>query len=803
MYKSFSTFQDILEYQKIDKEWEGAEAALRNRYPIRFVLFEDFGDFYEFIEELPGSIYKFPINYLIDKEYPDIFPTFTTLSKTIKDTVKGLVCNDAVIFPFSEMGRFYTHREFLSLIKTIRGYEPPEDAQMNHVRFYIPIVGMQGKMGPFMDDHQTFIWEYKSPKERETYNLILTNDTLYGITGLEKEYSVVTNLNEWLKLWERGKDVKKNIICTSRNIFANAHNAQPDNAFVYIECDNVYSFLTHGLHLDFGNIEPSKEDLFQWEQLASLIDIEEFDFHRFIHERFDIYTIENSNDFINTWFECEDDFDRWLLAMYYRTICEGKGYICEVLSKCTTLSTSELFSKIATYIFDVSQSEESIRERRQALSIASRQGVQITEEAEKLVYAKLSAMMSGGPEARYTGIKLMTSLTNSERRFTVEQFGRHKINRTDIEKIYPELYHYTSPFGIQLPPINQWINKYFEAYRESKLENNNEKIKPILSEKNGKQSTFQGWYENLKTVKTILHDREDIDIYYWIDGLGVDWIPFISYVIQKFNMDKVYLNEIHIARALLPTTTSINKPQIESLLPSGIKLEKIGDLDSYAHQNSKYPQYIIDELQLIETCISKILAQYSGKKICFISDHGLTYMAQYGKGLNFAGLTTNHDGRTGEFKEKAISDSQYCILEDGKTVCSLTDDSLSTKTPIGHGAHGGATPEEILVPIIIVSNHPNASTYSSELITSEVSGTNPVIKMVIKGLSSIDIPLVEYNGLTYGMHAISSNTFESDKLNLVDTASTVTLLIGESYKKTFHFKTSTGAIEEDLFGDII
>ena len=801
MYKSFQSLEELAAYVKTDKEWEGAEATIRNRYPIRFILFENFADFYEFIINRPDGIYQFAIQKMVDDEYPDIFPTFTSLSEKIREHVKGLPAHDYVIYPFSEMTRFYDSREFLSLVKTIRGYQPSEEAQMAHIRLYIPIVGMQGKMGKFMADHQTFVWEYKSSAERGVYDLILTNGTDYGISGLERRYSVVNNLSEWLRLWEQGEDVRKQIICTSPNIFRNAVNAQPDNAFRYIECRDAHEFLTRGLGLDFGGIQPLEEDRSHWETLAKTIDLETFDFDSFINERFDTFEIRDGRGFIKTWFECESDFDRWLLAMYYRKISGGRGYICRVLSRCSGLSTTELFSNIAACIFESPFSDDDIHERRAALKEANRRNVKITEIAERQVYAKLSAMACGAPEDRYTAIRLMTSLTDSDRRLVVELLGKGVLSRAEIERIYPELYHYLGPLGVQLQQSQQWIGKYFECYRAAKMSGDITAVAAIIAEKNGDQASFQHWNDGLKTVKTLLHNRPDIDKYYWIDGLGVDWVPFIADVIHRHNMDNVYLNEVYIARAALPTTTSANRPKLEQLLDSDERLEKIGDLDSFAHQHKPYPQYIIEELRIVEGAIHKVLSQYNGKKIAFVSDHGMTYLAQYGAGLNLAGVDSDHEGRTGVATGPAVvTDNKYCILDDGRTLCSLTHDSLTSKTPKGHGAHGGATPEEVLVPVIIVSSQPNASAYSAELLSYEVDGTNPKVRLVIRGLNSVDVPMVEYNNLMYQLFPESDGTYVSERLNLVDTATSLTLIIGD-YTKSFRIKISTGAEEDDLFSD--
>ena len=800
MHRLFESLDDLYAYMKVDKDWDGAEATQRNRYPIRFILFENFRDFNQFINEKPDGLLAFPIKQVLEQEYSDLFPTFTELSKWVRDYVKHLPANDYILFPVSEMARFYESRQFLSLVKTIKGVNPPADGQQSHIRVYIPIVGMQSKMSDFMTDTQTYVWELKSHKDSGSYNLILARDT-YGVTGLESRYSVVRNLHEWLDLWTKGEDVRQDIICTSRNIFLNAVNAQPDNAFSYTECRNAHEFLTKGLKLDFGGIQPSGDDDGKWENLASLIDIEDFDFDSFINHRFDTFRIQSGSDFIKTWFDCETDFDRWLLSIYFRRVKGDRGYVCESLKSCRNLNTTELFSMFSTRIFDLPANDETIRERRAVLKAGEEHNVCITYDAERQVYAKLSAMMSGEPEARYSAVRLMTALSESDRRLVVESLGKGRIERSDVERIYPDLFHYTAPFGLPLEVSNQWIGHYFDAYRIAKIADSNDAVRSLVNEYNASAATFQHWVDNLKTVKTHLHGRSDIDVFYWIDGLGVDWMPFIANIVKEYSHENIYLNEMYIARAILPTTTSVNKSSLEQLVPEG-RLEKIGDLDSLAHRNKTYPQYIIDEMEAVRKAVCRVLSQYNGKKITFISDHGISYMAQYGKGLNLAGMADNHEGRTAICTSGTpVPDDKYIILDDGSTVCALRDDSLGAKTPKGHGAHGGATPEEVLVPIIIVSGMRNDDLYSVGLLSEKVDNTNPVVRFRITGLNSVDIPLVEYNNVSYKLSREGNNIFVSERLNLVGTANNVILHIG-NYNKQFKVKVSIGVEEDDLFADI-
>ena len=806
MHKQFTSLDDLFENIIEDKNCTGANAGQINRYPVRFVLFDNFADFYQFIVNRPAGIYKHSIDTMLDKNNPDEFLSYTELSKEIRAFTKKIPANDFIIYPFSEMARFYDnydHNEFDSLVTTIRGQQAPEDAQLNHIRLYIPIVGMQGKMDKFMKDNSTYVWEYKSETDNGTYLLVITDGTTYNVSGLEEKYTVVHNLYEWLKLWEKGKNVRKTIICSSPNIFANAHFAQPDNAFAYLECRNAYQFLTKGLNLDFGlTAEPSEEEMPFWEELAKHIDITNFDFDEFVRERLDTFTLKSGVDFIKSWFDCETDFDRWLLTLYFKKISKGQGYIYRAVTQCATLSMSELFSNIATLIFDEVNKEAYLHERRQAMIMAAEKGIKITDLATKKLGAKLSAI-AATPESRgyYLAVKLLTPLTDVELQLCIEWVSRGKVHRDEIKAIFPQLYYYLEPLSLNsLDNTTQWIANYFDAYRRSKLADNiDSEVSEIISEKNANSASFRGWLDNFKTVKTVLYNRKDIDILYWVDGLGVDWIPFIRNIVSKYSKENIYLNEIYIATAELPTTTSVNKCKLQSLLPEGHQLPKIGDVDSFAHSSKSYPQYIIEEMKIVEDAVCKVLDQFNGKKIAFVSDHGITYLSQLVDGLKIGGIKTDHEGRLATYTSPIVDDNKYIKLDDGQTICSLTHHSLVDKVNKGHGAHGGCTPEEVLVPVIIVSSQKNATTYSASIVNDEIDATKPIVNFIIKGLSSIDVPTLVYNGVTYHLTSKGNNIYESERLNLVDTATKVTVCINETPLNSFSIKVSTGATEDDLF----
>lgn len=802
MYKVFTSLENLYKEINLDKNWQGAESGLRNRYPLRFVMFENFSDFNNFIQECSNhNIFVRGIEKWLPNDSCDVLITYSQLARQFEAYVKSLPTYDYVIAPFSEIARFYDNEkysEFDSLIRTIRLIESPEESQKNHQRIYLPIIGMQNKMSKFVSDPNINIWEYKSEKENELYNLILTNGTTYGVQELENRYSVCRNMREWIALWQTGERVKRQIVCSSKALYNNARYALPDNAFQYCVCQNAYEFLANGLGYDFGNIVVKNNEMQYWETLASSVDAEGFDFEDFVSKHFNTGNLSDIHVFVQQWFEHDDDFSRWLIKTYILSKQKNDTYLSQVLQLCENLTTSELFSKLATHIFDENFDDNAIKQRQVLLKEAVKHNVVIPVLAERKVEAKLSAFATN-PERGYTNaMKYMTCLTNAERLLMTKWLGEGKIHRESIKELFPSLYYYTDSFTTSFSNTDEWINTYTNEYVKSKISNwPTVTLQNILAEKNANELCFNNWHDHFKTVKTVLYNRQDIDVYYWIDGLGTDWIPFIKKIVESHSVDGVYLNEIYIATAELPTTTSINKIKLEEIAQQ--KLHKIGDLDNFAHSQKKYPQYIVDEIEIVRNSINQALSQYNGKKIAFISDHGISYMTQFGKGHNLVGITPNHGGRCGIWNEgNAPRDNNYIVLGDNKTICSLSHNSLSAKTPTGQGAHGGATPEEVLVPIIIVSGQKNQSNYAATILRDVITASNPVVRYAIKGLNSIDTPIVVYNGVDYSLHRISGGIYESEHLHIVETAKTITLIIGD-FRQQDTVVIKTGAQEEDLF----
>lgn len=782
-----------------DKNAIGASSYTANRYPIRFVLFDNFRDCYEFVSRQANVFFQ-SIDLWLNNEFPDVIVTHSDLATKIRDYAKD--CSfDSVIAPFSELARFYnnkTSNEFNSLISTIKSVESSQKNYDNHRRVYIPIVGLYGKMSKFNEDSQSTIWYLKSADHQLNYHLILTDGTTYGIKNLESKYTVVKNMAEWINVWRDG-DVTQTIICTSRSIFANAEYAQPDNAFEYTTCNNVHDFLVKGLGLPLDIVEyEAVEDIF-WKKLATEIDINNFNLAAFFNFRFGIHELAHFDVFYKIWFGEKDSYSRWLLSAYYTYRFCNKGYICSVLRECNNYSNQEFVQHLLLTIFDEGHSVDELEERNAGLKAAVQQNITVPDNVQELLLQKIHDIEEK-MGAKYA-LQYLTLATDAEKAEIVKWFAAGKVEADDVRKVYLDLYNYMQPtFGTK-DDDQTWCLAYLDQYKKAKLANTyTPEVESVILEKNANEVTFNTWYNHFKTVRTNFNMRTDIQVYFWIDGLGLEWIPYVSEIIRERNQDNFFLNEVYIARATLPTVTDINKIELQKL--AGGPLDKYGDLDGDSHKVRPYPSYIIDDMAKVREVINRILDENPGKKIAIVSDHGISYMSQLRPGLNLSGIKGHHGGRYATWNSgKAVSDEKYKILDDQNTICALRHESLTSKIDNGSGCHGGCTPEEVLVPVFIISDYEEHSCTQIAQKCLEVSASNPVMKFEIKGLSNKDVPYLIYNGKHYALHLENGELYTSDHMDLVAGVDVVEVIV-EGMSHTFHFKAKLGTEENDLFDDL-
>lgn len=799
MYQAFHTMEELFAELRSDKESRAAGSVLRDRYPFRFVLLETFGDFRRFVAEcVEHGVQELSLAAFLPAGKADRLPTYTQLLRRIQTEVGRSPAWDYYIAPFSEVARFYACEpsdEFGALVKGLRLTEARAEAQGGRQRIYVPVIGMQGKMWRFKDDPNIWMWEYCGAETAAGYRLLLTPGTLFGLNGLGRGMTVCRDVREWVTLWKGSQPVARSVVCASRAIYAAAANAQPDNAFDYVTCATAYDMLTLGLGFDFGPLRPTPHDAEHWQRLASEIDIRDFSFEAYVAERFNVQNVCEPRRFVEAWHDATDGYARWLLRAYYIYKHGATTYLGRVLTAMEQLSWAELLSLLATLIFTDGGADDHIAQRRRALVEASRHGATLTEQDAQMIKARLSALAASPQAGARRALPFVVPLTDGERSLMIDWLGKGAVSRDDLRPYYPDIFTYTAPAALGAEP---WLDNYFTEYVASKIAGRaTAALSASLAAHNGSPAAFEGWHAALPTVRTLLSSREDIDVVYWIDGLGVDWLSLVMAIIAEHRSDGVFLNELHVARAVLPTRTAENRAVLESLAPG--RLTKIGDLDAFAHSHKAWPSALATEIALVRRAVEEVLAKYNGQKIALVSDHGLTYLSQYGGAMSLAGAGGDHGGRVATWAEGAApSDNRWLSLPDGRTLCSLTHASLTAKTPAGQGAHGGATPEEALVPVLIISGQRNATAYSARLLTPALRPAAPAARYALRGLTGAERPEVEYNGTRYRLRRLGGEQWESEPLPLVETAQTLRLLIGD-FSQRDKVSVVVGVVEDDLF----
>ena len=297
-----------------------------------------------------------------------------------------------------------------------------------------------------------------------------------------------------------------------------------------------------------------------------------------------------------------------------------------------------------------------------------------------------------------------TDNTISERKAILSWISKHGMV-DQLDTIYPDLAAYLGRYRFYSTSINDELTEYFELYKKQKVENH---VLPSFLELVQKyaQSYLYAKLPTRDSIISAIDDKKHTHLL-WIDALGVEYIAYIVELAKKRGLSL----KIEIARSYLPTITSINKTFYDQWDgQSKIKEER---LDSIKHKEGggyyftkcEEPIHLAAELEVINDAIAyvtKLLSQRDCKKVVIASDHGASRLAVIHKQeIHYPSDTKGqHSGRCCAYFEDCKSSN--CIAENGYLVVSdygRFEGSRAANVEV----HGGASLEEIVVPIISIT----------------------------------------------------------------------------------------------------
>ena len=273
-----------------------------------------------------------------------------------------------------------------------------------------------------------------------------------------------------------------------------------------------------------------------------------------------------------------------------------------------------------------------------------------------------------------------------------------------LDPVYPDLADYLSVYHFQ----DELLNDYFEKYKYQKLIN---KLLPEFKQFVEEQSGEMRFVGSLKP-RTQIFDKIDLKNtqVYFLDALGAEYLGFIQNKTQEYDLS---IN-IMYGRCELPSLTKYNTEFLGSCDSKGCVVSNIKNLDEIKHhgedscdyEKTKTPVYLIRELEIIDELLLSIRAQLLNdkyEKAVIVSDHGTSRLAVLNESENNWEMETKgvHSGRCCP-KNEINTKPDFAIEQSGYWVLANYDRFKGGRRA-NVEVHGGATIEEVTVPIIEIS----------------------------------------------------------------------------------------------------
>lgn len=348
-----------------------------------------------------------------------------------------------------------------------------------------------------------------------------------------------------------------------------------------------------------------------------------------------------------------------------------------------------------------------------------------------------------------------------EREEIIASIAQHGLPK-GLEKIYPALAMYLRKYHFQGDAISDLLTDYFEEYKQQKVSNT---LHPSFLERID-DLAHKRVYNRLRTRDEIVGAiNPDGAFLRWIDALGVEYLGFI---VEKAQQRGLAVS-VSVGRADLPTITGINKRFFEAWPED--RRQKVEDLDDTKHTerggykyspSTQYPVHLAKELDIISSVIDEAatdLGLRTYDRYIIASDHGASRLAVLRKKEEKYDTDTQgeHSGRCCKAFEGydlpfATEENGYVVLAD----YGRFKGSRAANVEV----HGGASLEEVVVPIITLSLRDNSIVI--KLVEPTVKAdykTGTAITLYVN--KAIAQPLsVEYKGKRYSGIAIDGNHYK-------------------------------------------
>jgi hypothetical protein len=694
------------------------ERNIPGRFPARLIFVRNFSDYLTLVDELT-TVCDHVFN-LADYTKDDILPNLKELKKEIaKHNGQQLL-----LLSFGEYLRICIGRELDRVTAHFSEIWEQQQSENSTTKYIIPVFSAQDLFNnilPRLDERQKdFIWEVNESTLTEyEYNLDIYSPEFADVINAD-----ATNLHEWLQNWTslfKDNNRHKFSIVTKLYHYAKIISGEVSVNIINQPFDYVVTRVADGEKLkDWGKLTETIQDHDFWKYIATSLKADQ----PFLETIKSLLNIRDSLDIrgVLARFSRLSDHEKNLLKILYQ-LYPSDDYCTFAINQAPTAESIPYYLRDS--IFQLSEPSPSfIKQRTDALK-------ELHPDYNALYNDQYFTKLDNIP-APQLRLMMLTYKTHAERVYAVKTVCDLLRNTVDANLIidvnpivdllnadYPDLAQYLRPCNDNEKEINQ----YFNWYRRSKLINRPNTDAPCSIDFDS-ISTRNKVMENFKSIDSRNKDRDltksSASRSFWVDGLGVEWMPILLRGLNELSIGVEVKSKI--AKAILPTETEYNHQWTE-------QDEKWDRLDKLSHNgmpdDKDYFSCIANQLAIMREIVQHVGEMLEKiNRVIITGDHGSSRLAAllFHDPTNFAidppqNAIVHAHGRYVELKDNSyipltnsmerteLKGKHYVIMKNYqhfKQSGNAAGGNTDKKAVVGE-VHGGMTPEEYLVPVIMVS----------------------------------------------------------------------------------------------------
>lgn len=664
------------------------ERQTPGRFPTRLIFAHNFSDYIALVGELKSICDE--VVDLADYTNGDVLPRF----RDFKNDISKYRDKQLLFLSFGEYFRICIKRERDKTTANFPGIWEKQQSESSVTKYIIPIFGGKeifDSIMPIQDERQQrFIWEVNESAIESEYNL-----AVYSPDFADTITADAINLHEWFQNWttlfgdkyRNSFSLQTKLYRYAEQTFGGVRLSIIDEPFTYI-----VSRVSDGDRLK----KTDGNDDF-WKHIAQSVKhgkpfSETIKYLLNIGHSFDPISVLARFDNLS-----DDELN--LLLIWYK-LYPSDDYYTYAIGKAAT--SAAIPSAIRDSIFDLPKLSDSfIQQRTSALRVLD---VSYNDE----YFTKLDMIPS--PESR---LLMLTFRTLPERAYAVKTVSGLLRSGADINAVvdliktdYPDLANYITP---EVDNENTVV-QYFNWYRKSKLINRPDTDVPC-------SINFDSIDSRNKVIQ--LNGTSD-SLSFWVDGLGVEWVPVL---LGRLNALEIAVDVKNtVAKAILPTETEYNHQWIA-------EDKKWDRLDKLSHNgmpdDKDYFLCIARQLEIMNEIVEYVAEMLKKANRAIVTgDHGSSRIAAllFHDSENFAvepppNAIVRSFGRFVELKDDSyvsLTPSMERTELDGKHYIVMKTyehfkqsgnaaGGNSDENAVAGEVHGGMTPEEYLVPVLVIS----------------------------------------------------------------------------------------------------